>query len=409
MDLGRRLVLDEPRELDGRGRCDDRGAEADVEHHRTSTSSPVAAERYAASTTATAARPSAAVTVGARSPLTAARNSSSGELVVVGELDPAALARCGHQGQRRPRVEVERALGADHRELVVRAWPSRPAGVDRADRTGAHADEELRIGLDIARLAVQDRRDVRDVVTRHGPHEIDGVHAKVDQAPSARRGALEEPGRLWRPRLRTGVPEGDPEAGDIADGALAHLLRGRRERRREPRVLERNEHTPGALGGGDHLVGIGDRARHRLVDEHVLARAERGHRDGVVLRVRRGDDDRVDVVAPDRVLPAVLDRSRAPRRAGRLRRRERSAREHGDLCTRRPQRRKVDVVRGGAAADHGESNGHERCCSASLRTVVPTCSQSASEYATPTGTMSDRPTSASVCGHRPGPYSRAVG
>ena len=33
----------------------------------------------------------------------------------------------------------------------------------------------------------------------------------------------------------------------------------------------------------------------------------------------------------------------------------------------------------------------------------------ASEYATPTGTMSDRPTSASVCGHRPGPYSRSVG
>ena len=89
--------------------------------------------------------------------------------------------------------------------------------------------------------------------------------------------------------------------------------------------------------------------------------------------------------------------------------RERSAREHGDLCTRRPQRRKVDVVGGGAAADDCESNGHERCCSASLRTVVPTCSQSASEYATPTGTMSDRPTSASVCGHRPGPYSRAVG
>ena len=107
---------------------------------------------------------------------------------------------------------MERALGADHRELVVGARPRRPAGVDRADRTGPHANEELRVRLDVARLAVQDRRDVGDVVTRHGPHEIDGVHAEVDQAPAARRGALEEPRRPWRPRLRTGVPEGDPEA-----------------------------------------------------------------------------------------------------------------------------------------------------------------------------------------------------
>ena len=129
----------------------------------------------------------------------------------------------------------------------------------------------------------------------------------------------------------------------------------------------------------------------------------------MVLRVRRGDDDGVDVVAADRVLPAILDHAGAPCRTGRFRGRERSAREHGDLGARRPQRRKVDVVGGGAAADDRESNGHARCCSATLRTAYATSSQSASVYATPTGTMTERPTSASVCGHRPGPYARSVG
>src|SRR5439155_23695829 len=62
--LVRRLVLDEPRELHRRWRRDHGRAEADVEWraHEAATLDPSAAERYAASTTATAARPSAAVT-----------------------------------------------------------------------------------------------------------------------------------------------------------------------------------------------------------------------------------------------------------------------------------------------------------------------------------------------------------
>src|SRR5439155_12297987 len=85
--LGRRLIVDEARELHRRGWRDDRGAEADLQpRHQTTTviTEPCAAERYAACTTATAARPSAAVTDGERSPRIAASSSASGELVVSG-------------------------------------------------------------------------------------------------------------------------------------------------------------------------------------------------------------------------------------------------------------------------------------------------------------------------------------
>ena len=122
-----------------------------------------------------------------------------------------------------------------------------------------------------------------------------------------------------RPRLRTGVTEGDPEAGDVADAAR------RRPRRGPPRTV------PRTACSGRERARRRARRRRRSSRRHrrpctpsacrrARACPRRGRRNGdiVVLRVRRGDDHPVDVVAPDRVLPAVHDRAARPTRRASL-------------------------------------------------------------------------------------------
>ena len=206
------------------------------------------------------------------------------------------------------------------------------------------------------------------------------MHAEVDEAAAAGDGAVEEPRRVRRPRLRAGMAERGAQAGDVADPPGGDGVVGGDERRREPRVLERHEHHVVSRRGGDHVVGLGGRARHRLVDEHVLAGVGGGDRDIVVQRVRCRDDDGVDVVArrPRRCQSSTTSPEPHASRAASADERERLA----NTVTSTPaaaQRGQVDVRRRRAAADDREPLAHdEQPRRATLRTAAATSSQSRS-------------------------------
>ena len=58
-------------------------------------------------------------------------------------------------------------------------------------------------------------------------------------------------------------------------------------------------------GGGDQLVGLGDGQGQRLLDDHVLAGLQGGHRLRVVEERRGGDVDHVQVVAAEELAEVV--------------------------------------------------------------------------------------------------------
>ena len=64
----------------------------------------------------------------------------------------------------------------------------------------------------------------------------------------------------------------------------------------------------GGATGGDHLGAFGGGLGHRLLDEQVLAGGGRRERLGQVAGRRRGEDDRVDVVAGEERVKVRLER-----------------------------------------------------------------------------------------------------
>ncbi len=102
--------------------------------------------------------------------------------------------------------------------------------------------------------------------------------------------------------LRAHVPHG-------ADAAVGHELARELDRRHAAVGEAHHRDLPaprGGLGGRDHLLGLGDRVRERLLAEHVLAGLERGDRDLGVGVAGRAHVDEVDVVPADERLPARL-------------------------------------------------------------------------------------------------------
>ena len=135
----------------------------------------------------------------------------------------------------------------------------------------------------------------------------------------------------------------------------------------------------GAGGGIRHRLGLGDRVRERLLDQHVLARLERGDRD-LGVRVARGHDvDDVDVVAGDHLAPVGRRLGPAPLLGGcgdgiRI-----AADDHGHLDRIRQveHARRLpppDRVRRAheAVADHGHLERHASTTSRSTGTRLVT-------------------------------------
>ena len=110
-----------------------------------------------------------------------------------------------------------------------------------------------------------------------------------------------------------------PPEPDLADRALVERAADLDVAPGEAVAMADQQDDPGASAGLDHLVGLGQRAAHRLLAQHVLARLRRGH-DLLGMHVfGGGDQDRVDVLAREHGAVVGI-RVGAPRRRRRRRR-----------------------------------------------------------------------------------------
>ena len=75
--------------------------------------------------------------------------------------------------------------------------------------------------------------------------------------------------------------------------------------------MEDREHPSGPPGGLDHAIGLGQRDRHRLVDDDVLAGLERLHGQVGVGVVRGRDHDQIDVGGRDELREGLVGRDAA--------------------------------------------------------------------------------------------------
>jgi hypothetical protein len=133
---------------------------------------------------------------------------------------------------------------------------------------------------------------IRLAITLEAVHAVPEQHApaRLVNDDTSRRGSREVRGRLI-----------DRQADHLADGAPAQHVHDREH----PRLgieRQRHRHLVRLLGGCDDGLGVLERRGQWLFDEHVLAGPQSGDGEGCVGRMRRRDDDRVDVtVIRDRV------------------------------------------------------------------------------------------------------------
>ena len=99
--------------------------------------------------------------------------------------------------------------------------------------------------------------------------------------------------QLPPPSLNAAVSAFRDMTAEPAEGAGAHQAVDVAERRHEVKVLGDHQHAPGVARRRDHAIGLLDRRRDRLLDEHVEARAERREGVGTVPVVRRADQQDV--------------------------------------------------------------------------------------------------------------------
>ena len=95
------------------------------------------------------------------------------------------------------------------------------------------------------------------------------------------------------------------------------------------------QHTTGATHRREYALAFGDRARHRLLEQHVLAGVERRDRDLRVEVVRHDDVDGLERRVGDERAPVPMDPCLRVSLACRLRTRFARASDRGKLRARR--------------------------------------------------------------------------
>ena len=143
--------------------------------------------------------------------------------------------------------------------------------------------------------------------------EIDPVTEHVAQFAGARELLLLAPANA--PRAPILEPAGAVVVRLAEVAALDEMVQVT-HRGNEPVGESRHVADPRGVGHFGHALGVGGIERKRFFAEHVLARARGGDGDGRMEEIRRRDDDGVDVVARDDVLPARRSDGRAGLLAG---------------------------------------------------------------------------------------------
>jgi hypothetical protein len=95
--------------------------------------------------------------------------------------------------------------------------------------------------------------------------------------------------------LRARVAGAPGQCRDIADAPGEYLVLGRQITPLEALRVTDVERRAGRLGLGDDLVGVGQRQRDRLFDQHRFAEFERLHHRQQMFVLAGGDDHRIDL------------------------------------------------------------------------------------------------------------------
>ena len=257
------------------GRFGDRGGDGDRRH----AGFPGSTERLAARDRAREGLELAAVVILARE-VVHARLAGAGDAQLPGGFDgDRALSF------QKPLAAVDADAVARIRQPAARREDTLCAALEADDRSRERLDRALRRG------AVADRGDLGDARADQPRQQVHEVDAEAGEAAVAREL------RIDLPPARLDVGDGAEQALRIrwrADVALGDHAPHLDVRRVEAQVEADAEHEIALARGGDHRARIVGTKRHRLLDEHVLARRERRERLPGVQRVRGREVDGVD-------------------------------------------------------------------------------------------------------------------
>ena len=177
--------------------------------------------------------------------------------------------------------------------------------------------------------------------------------------PAAGAGAVGEAKEIERDALQIADVAG---VDDAFDGAP--LLR-------QTQLVADRQHAARAASGLDEAIARGERRRQRLLEQHVLARLERGDADLLVQIVGDHDVDRVDVPASEQGAVIELDDGIRPVPARDVRRLAAAARDCGERGAGRLRDGARVIAAEEAVADEAEAQGHVDCALPSRLVLDP--------------------------------------
>ncbi len=177
-----------------------------------------------------------------------------------------------------------------------------PAALDDRVRAVRPGDQQDPVVIDVVRaVAGADRRadPLRIGVAQQVARRVDRVHAHVHQTAAARQLRIGEPAGRAPGRVHA-VAAGLDDLPQLAglDPPPQRLDVGV-----EPPAVGDHQHPARRVRGRDHRLGLLQRGRHRLLDQHVLARLQAGDRLLGVQAVRRAHHHGIDLRVGGQLAP----------------------------------------------------------------------------------------------------------